>query len=90
MGKRPENHLAKAIIATCLCCFPLGIVAIVNAAKVDSAFDRGDFEEAQRLSDEAGKWANISLWLGIAGWIIYVIALITYFVLLACGIIPLN
>ena len=87
MEKRPENHLAKAIIATCICCFPLGIIAIINSAKVDSAFDRGNYDEAERLAKEAGKWANISLWIGIVFWILYVILLALYFVLLACGVI---
>jgi Interferon-induced transmembrane protein len=34
--RAPQNYLALAIVATILCCFPLGIVAIVKASQVNS------------------------------------------------------
>lgn len=61
----PETHLTKAILVTLFCCLPFGIVSILNANKVASAFAVGDYDEAVRKSEEANKWANISIILGI-------------------------
>jgi len=67
-----ENHLAKAIISTLLCCLPLGIVAIVYSAQVDGHLRRGDYDEAKRCADSADTWANWSIGLGVA-WAMFVI-----------------
>lgn len=69
----PPTHLAKAIIVTILCCWPLGIPAIVFASKVNTAFLSGQFEYAAESSRKANKWANISIGCGIAFWVIYII-----------------
>jgi len=58
---KPENYLVLAIISTVLCCWPLGIVSIIKAASVDSAWARGDFDKARKDSEDAKKWAIISM-----------------------------
>lgn len=70
-GSPPDNHLAKAILATLLCCLPLGIVAIVHAASVNGKFIAGDATGAQRAADQANNWGNWSIGLGLAGGILY-------------------
>ena len=75
-AERIENHLVKAILATLFCCLPLGIVAIVYAAQVDSRAREGDIDGALRLSREANKWGNWSIGLGIGVGVIYVLFLI--------------
>ena len=80
---KPENHLVKAILITLFCCLPFGIVSIVNSSKVDSAFNTGNYDEAERLSKEANKWANYGLWIGIAVYVIYIIFMIATGVLAA-------
>jgi len=67
LGPRPDipNHLLKAILATCFCCLPLGIVAIVFAAQVNSKLDAGDYAGATSASQQASMYGNISIWLGI-------------------------
>jgi hypothetical protein len=51
------NNLVWAILATLLCCLPLGIVSIVYAAKVDSLVAAGDVPAARRAADSARNWA---------------------------------
>ena len=47
------NHLVWAILVTLFCCLPLGIVAIVYAAKVDSLAAAGQYAQAQEAADKA-------------------------------------
>jgi hypothetical protein len=76
-GVPVPNHLVWAIVITivslCLCCIigtiP-GIVAIVFAAKVNGALDRGDFAEAKRSSDTAKLWCWITTGLCALGLLI--------------------
>lgn len=64
-GTRPENHLVAAILSTCFCCMPLGIVAIIYACQVDSLYQQGRTEEARKASNDAAFWCNLSLILGL-------------------------
>jgi hypothetical protein len=67
----PENYLVWAILTTVLCCWPFGIAAIVNAAKVSSAYAIGDYAGSQRASENAKTW---SIWTAVAGvifWVLY-------------------
>lgn len=76
----PPTHLAKAIIVTILCCWPFGIPAIVNASEVSTAFISGQYERAEEKSRKANKWANITIWVVVAFWSIYIaVCLITGF-----------
>ena len=69
----PKNHLVEAILVTLFCCLPFGIVGIVNAARVESAFYSGDETEAERLSREALKWSKIGLFAGIGVYLLYIV-----------------
>ena len=69
----PKTWLAESILATLFCCLPFGIVGIVHAAKVDSLFQNGMYEQAQKASEEAGKWTKISFWLGLVGGVLYAV-----------------
>lgn len=64
MGERPKNYLVWSILSTACCCLPLGILAIVNAAKVDSAWDRGDVTAANDHSAKAKKFAIVGAAIG--------------------------
>ncbi|MCC3156318.1 CD225/dispanin family protein [Hymenobacter sp. 15J16-1T3B] len=63
---RPKNWLVESILVTLFCCLPLGIVAIVNAAGVNSRYDAGDYNGALHASAEAGKWVKYGLYAAIA------------------------
>ncbi len=67
----PDNHLAKAIISTILCCLPLGIVAIVYASSVNGKFMAGDIAGAREASRNASNWGNWSIGAGLVGGILY-------------------
>ena len=69
----PENYLVWAILSTVFCCLPFGIVSIVNAANVESKFNRGDYDGALDASKKAKKWAWISAISGFVFWFLYVI-----------------
>ena len=68
-----ESHLAEAILATIFCCLPFGVVAIVYAAQVSSLVSSGNIAAAQQSSQNAHKWAMISLAVGLVGGVISVL-----------------
>ncbi len=72
-GMKPKNWLVESILVTLFCCLPFGIVAIIQAARVDSRFAAGDLEGALQSSKEAGKWTSISFFVGLAVIVIYMI-----------------
>ena len=73
---KPENYLVWAILSTIFCFFPFGIVAIVMAAGVDDAYNRGDYEAAQQKSKKARMWA---MWSALTNVIVLVVYLIVIF-----------
>ena len=76
-GSKPDNNMLWAILSTLFCCLPLGIVAIINAAKVDGLYRSGDYSGAQEAADNAKKYAQYSLVIGIIWIVIY------FFILMA-------
>ena len=73
-GPPPKNYLVESILVTLFCCLPLGIVGIINASKVNSAWEAGDYDAAEHAAAEAKKWTKI-------GAIIGVVAIVLYFIL---------
>lgn len=69
---KPDNHLVWAILTTLLCCLPFGIASIVFASKVDTLYNNGDFEGAEKASKNARTWAIVSAIVGFVFTIIYV------------------
>lgn len=72
----PDNHLVKSILTMLFCCLPFGIVALINATKVESLWASGQKEQAQKAAADADKWANVALICGIVGIIIYGIGML--------------
>lgn len=62
------NYLWQSIVVTILCCWPLGIPAIVYAAKVDGMKARGDIQGAMAASANAKKWC----WIALIGWVVVI------------------
>ncbi len=69
---KPDNNLVLAIISTVCCCLPIGIYAIVKAAKVDSLYNSGQYEAAAFEASEAKKWSIIAICVGAVIQIIYI------------------
>ena len=61
------NHLVQSVIVTLCCCLPLGVIAIVNSARVDTLIAQGDVAGAQQASKNANMFAWIGVVLGILG-----------------------
>ncbi len=80
---KPSTHLALAIISLVLCCWPLGIVAVIQAAGVSSAYARGDYNTAVSKSHSAKTWSIVAMILGCILAIGYIIFYIFYFDALA-------
>jgi interferon-induced transmembrane protein len=64
------NYLVQSIIVTLCCCLPLGVVAIIFAAQVNSKMAAGDVAGAREASDKAKLFCWIAFGLGLAGIII--------------------
>ncbi|MDR9399859.1 MAG: CD225/dispanin family protein [Psychroflexus sp.] len=71
----PNNHLALAIITTILCCLPAGIVSIVYATQVNSKWQAGDYEGAQRASKNAKTWWIVA---AVAGLVVVILSFAIY------------
>ena len=73
-GPGIPNYLWQSIVVTIFCCWPLGIPAIVYAAKVDGLKARGDIFGAMKASASAKTWCLVAvgIWLGlIVVWILF-------------------
>lgn len=70
---KPKNWLVEAILVTIFCCLPFGIAGIVFAAQVNSRYDAGDYEGAEKASKDAGRWTKIAFFAGIAFLVLYLI-----------------
>ena len=71
-GVKPNNYLAWSIVSIILF-WPTGIAAIINATKVDPAWQLGNAAMAQEHSNKARKFSMIATIIGAVGFVIYFI-----------------
>lgn len=71
--QRPKTWLTEAILVTLFCCLPFGVVAIVNASRIDSLYNSGRYSESIRASDQAKTWVNASFWTAVGIALLYFI-----------------
>lgn len=60
-----RNYLWQSILVTVCCCLPLGVVALVFAAQVNSKLAAGDFAGAEAASRSARTWLIVAIIGGI-------------------------
>lgn len=72
-GPQIPNYLVQSILVTLCCCLPLGIVAIIFSAQVNSKLAQGDYAGAQEASNKAKMFAWIGFGLGIVAIILSMI-----------------
>lgn len=71
------NYLVQSILVTICCCLPLGIVAIINSAKVNGLVAAGKYREAEEASAAAKKWSTIGAVVGVILGILNVVVQMT-------------
>ena len=79
----PNDHLSLSIVATALTfflCFPLpiGVVGLIYSLNVNSKWKKGDYDTAKLYSRHAKTWSIVSIVLGLAVPVIYVLLYILY------------
>jgi DNA-directed RNA polymerase subunit RPC12/RpoP len=75
-AERIPNYLVQAILVTIFCCWPLGIPAIVFAARVNSRLGAGDIVGAHEASRQARMWAWLSFGAGLVILVLYLVVII--------------
>ena len=78
-GVNIPNYLWQSIVVTIFCCWPLGIPAIVYAAKVDGLKARGDIQGALSASASAKTWCWVSVGLWGVVFVFWLLAMVLGF-----------
>ena len=74
--QKPDNNLVWAILSTVMCCWPLGLVAILSANKVDTLWAEGRYAEAEEAAAKAKKWSMWSAFSIVVLFGLYVVFLL--------------
>lgn len=77
----PNNNLVWAILVTIFCCMPLGIVAIIKAASVNTLYAQGQYIQATEAARQARNWAIWAACAAAVVWMVYIL----FFVVLAAA-----
>ncbi len=62
--QEPTNYMVYAILATILCCMPLGIVSVIYANKANTSWGAGKYSESIDATQKARLWLIIAVCVG--------------------------
>ena len=79
MPAMPNTWLVASIIVTLFCCAPFGIAAIVYAARVETLWQTGRYEDAEKTSGKAKNGRLIAFLSGFAFYALYLVSMFTVF-----------
>ena len=81
----PKSWMVESILVTllpfllCGNVFALlGIIAIVNASKVESLYHSGLYAQSKEASDNARRWTRITLWIAIGAVLLAIVGIIIF------------
>ena len=81
-GPAVDNNMTMSIVSIFLF-WPLAIPAIINASKVNTALQQGDYAGAQAAAAESRKWSKLALIIGL---VFYGLSLICCIGAIALGV----
>jgi hypothetical protein len=89
-GQPPQidNNMTMSIVSIFLF-WPLAIPAIINASKVNTLLQQGDYAGAQQAASESKRWSKLALIIGLCVWALLLVCCIIYIVAFA-GAVATN
>lgn len=79
----PKSWLIESVLVTVFCSLIFGIIAIVYASKVESAYYAGDYETSLNSSKKAKMWLLIGVGISVG---LVVLAIIFYAVVIVAAV----
>jgi hypothetical protein len=79
-----DNNMTMSIVSIFLF-WPLAIPAIINASKVNTLVQQGDYAGAQAAAAESKKWSKLALIIGLIGWAVGILCCILYIFIIAAA-----
>jgi len=77
-----DNNMTMSIVSIFLF-WPLAIPAIINASKVNTLLQQGDYAGAHAAAAESKKWSKLALIIGLVAWGISILCCVIYLVAVA-------
>ncbi|GII24168.1 CD225/dispanin family protein [Planosporangium mesophilum] len=75
-----DNNMTMSIVSIFLF-WPLAIPAIINASKVNTLLQQGDYAGAQNAAAESKKWSKLAIIIGIVWYALVLICCVAGIVL---------
>lgn len=70
---KPDNGMVMAVLVTLFCCLIGGVIAIINASKVDGLWAAGQYQQAIEAAQTSKKWSIASIIIGAVSTVGYVL-----------------
>lgn len=83
-GQPPQinNNMTMSIVSLFLF-WPLAIPALINASKVNTLLQQGDYQGAQNAAEQSRKWSKLAIIIGAVWYVVVIICVVVTVVLSA-------